>query len=123
METNTLKFNGSDYNPEMDNKRLSGQIKRIFHLMKDSQYRTLSEIAEITGDHEASISAQLRHLRKTRFGSHTVNKRNRGERQHGLYEYQLVLNLAPLNMEVGGIFKPIEQKEIDISKYSCPAQV
>jgi Fic family protein len=86
-----LRFNGSDYEPEFDNERLTGQIKRIYDLMKDKNWRTLGEISDITGDPQASISAQLRHLRKKRFGLHTVNKRNRGDRENGLFEYQLVI--------------------------------
>lgn len=85
-------FSGSDYDPAADDKRLSGQIRRIYTCMEDGQWRTLSEIQKLTGDHEASISAQLRHLRKSRFGGHTVNKRRRGKEENGLFEYQLVLN-------------------------------
>jgi hypothetical protein len=57
---------------------------------------TLGEIAGLTEIGEASISAQLRHLRKRRYGSHLVEKRRRrahavaagsplaaGERQFG----------------------------------------
>jgi hypothetical protein len=55
--------------------------------MKDSQWRTLSGIADMTGDPEASVSAQLRHLRKERFGKHTVRRRHLGS---GLYEYQVI---------------------------------
>ena len=83
-------FNGSDYDPQFDNARLTGQIKRVYNLMIDGNWRTLSEIEAITGDPQASISAQLRHLRKERFASHIVNKRSRGERVVGLYEYQLL---------------------------------
>ncbi|KKL56177.1 hypothetical protein LCGC14_2247980, partial [marine sediment metagenome] len=36
---------------------------------------TLCEIEDLTGDPPASISAQLRHLRKERFGAHTVERR------------------------------------------------
>lgn len=87
-----VRFNGSDYNPELDQVRLSGQIKRVFDLMKDSKYRTLREIERATADPQSSISAQLRHLRKTRFGNHTVLKRHRGEPKNGLYEYCLIIN-------------------------------
>jgi len=38
---------------------------------------TLRELAAITGYGEASISAQLRHLRKPRFGSFVLEKRVR----------------------------------------------
>ena len=84
------RFNGSDYDPKFDNERLTGQIKRIYELMIDGQWRTLAEIESVTHDPQASISAQIRHLRKERFGSHIVNKRSRGERVVGLYEYQLL---------------------------------
>jgi len=70
--------------------RFDGQIKRVFDLMVDERWRTLDEMSRATGDPHSSISAQLRHLRKPRFGAHTVNKRPRGDRLHGLWEYQLV---------------------------------
>ncbi len=85
-----LRFNGADYVPERDNPRLGRQLSLIFNLMKDASWRTLSEIANKTGEPEASISAQLRHLRKERFGSHTVNRRH--EEGKALYEYQLIVN-------------------------------
>lgn len=85
----TPRFNGSDYVPKYDDKRLTGQIERVYNVMKDGAWRTLSEIEQLTGDPQASISAQLRHLRKARFGSHTIDKRPRGERERGLFEYKL----------------------------------
>ena len=84
------RFNGADYKPQYDDARLTGQLKRVWNCMIDGRWRTLREIADVTGDPESSISAQLRHLRKQRFGAHTVLKRNRGDRQHGLYEYVLL---------------------------------
>jgi hypothetical protein len=83
------RFAGSDYSPAHDDARLSGQAERIFNLMKDSRWRTLGEIEEATGDPQASVSAQLRHLRKKRFGSHDVQKRPRGARENGLWEYAI----------------------------------
>lgn len=85
------RFNGSDYVPALDRARLTGQIERIYHAIKDGKWRTLREIQELTGDPEASISAQLRHLRKERFGGHTLNKQRRGEPKNGLFEYQLII--------------------------------
>jgi len=85
-------FDGSDYQPLRDDARLSKQIDRVFHCMKDGNWRTLKHIAEITGDPEASVSAQLRHLRKERFGAHTINKRHITE---GLFQYRLVINKSP----------------------------
>jgi hypothetical protein len=85
------RFNGSDYDPKFDNERLTGQIKRVYNLMIDGKWRTLSEMEQaLVKDPQASISAQLRHLRKKRFGSHIVNKRPRGDRANGLFEYQLL---------------------------------
>ena len=57
--------------------------------MIDGEWRTLSEIEFITGDPQASISAQLRHLRKERFGGYLVELRSRGDRENGLFEYRL----------------------------------
>lgn len=85
-----VKFDGAAYEAKHDRQRLTGQLLRVFELMKDGHWRTLDEISAITHDPVASISAQLRHLRKPRFGSHTVNKRPRGDRSHGLFEYQVL---------------------------------
>jgi len=85
-----MRFNGADYNPAYDDERLTKQIGRVYACMIDGRWRTLGEIAQITGDPEASISAQLRHLRKGENGGYIVNRRHRGERSSGLYEYQLI---------------------------------
>jgi hypothetical protein len=79
-------FNGPEYIPERDHERLTTQLARVFNCMKDSKWRTLEEISTITGDPEPSVSAQLRHLRKRRFGSHTVNRKHISR---GLFKYQL----------------------------------
>ncbi len=86
-----MKFDGPDYQKEHDCKRLTTQHERIKALMIDGKFRTLSQISNITGDPPASISAQLRHLRKERFGGYTVLKRRKGLPEHGLFEYRLVL--------------------------------
>ena len=70
-----------------DCERLEGQTRAIYHLMRDAEWRTLDEISMTTGAPEPSVSAQLRHLRKLRFGGHTVNKRRRGNQ----WEYQLIV--------------------------------
>jgi len=83
------RFDGSDYSPRHDRARLTGQILRVYETMLDGRWRTLDELAHATGDPHASISAQLRHLRKERFGGYRVDKRARGDRGHGLFEYRL----------------------------------
>ena len=92
-----VEFDGATYAPQHDRERLTGQIERVFDAVKNGDWQTLDEIQQriesVTGhrDPHASISAQLRHLRKERFGGHTVEKRHRGDRAHGLYEYRLVV--------------------------------
>jgi hypothetical protein len=90
-EIPTLRFDGPDYDPKLDQPRLSRQNLKIYHLMTDEQWRTLSEIADSTDEPEASISAQLRHFRKERFGGHQINKKRRWG-DTGLWEYQLITN-------------------------------
>lgn len=86
-----LRFDGDDYVPPRDDPRLSRQYWRIFTLMRDGAWRTLPAIERETGDPPASISAQLRHMRKDRFGGHTINRRYLG---NGLYEYQLIITAS-----------------------------
>ena len=81
-----MRFNGPDYTPMRDDNRLTGQLLRIWSVMRDGGARTLARIATLTGDPEPSISAQLRHLRKARFGGHQVDKHYLGD---GLYEYRV----------------------------------
>lgn len=90
LDTKTARFNGPDYVPELDNVRLVGQCLRVFNCMEEGSWRTLGEIEYITGDPQASISAQLRHLRKKRFGGYVIKKRRRGDRKNGLFEYKLL---------------------------------
>ena len=92
MEIKDFKFDGPVYEPKHDKIRLTGQILRIFEAIKDSNWYTLNEIHSKTGDPHASISAQLRHLRKKRFGSHTVDKEPRGNRNSGIWQYKLTIN-------------------------------
>jgi hypothetical protein len=81
------RFDGPDIN-ERDTIRLAGQMARVFELMSDGNWRTLSEILIHAGGSEAGCSARLRDLRKKRFGGYTVNRRRRYE---GHFEYQLLI--------------------------------
>jgi len=80
-------FSGPAYSQPLDQDRLAGQHERIRDLMSDGEWRTLQEIKSVTHDPESSVSAQLRHLRKPRFGSHDVDKRRRGG--SGSWEYKV----------------------------------
>jgi hypothetical protein len=87
-----IHFSGPGYDPKKDEVRLASQLLRIFTLMADGNWRTLEEIHDRTAAPPASASAALRALRRERHGAHTVNRRARGDREHGLFEYQLVIN-------------------------------
>jgi hypothetical protein len=75
------------------------QLITIRDLMLDADARgawlTLAEIADRTAFGEASISAQLRHLRKARHGRYCVEKRRRREieseagRANMIWEYRV----------------------------------
>ena len=88
MTQNLLNFDGPALTPA-DNIRLTNQQALIVAYMRSGEWRTLREIAEFTGAPEASASAQLRNLRKPRFGGHTVERRHEGG---GLYSYRLIVS-------------------------------
>lgn len=92
LKLENVRFDGSDIDSKKDNERLTGQIKAIFDLMKDGKFRTLREIEDSTNFPQSSISAQLRNLRKERFGSFNIDKRSRGDRENGLFEYRIVID-------------------------------
>jgi hypothetical protein len=66
------------------NENYGTQLHTIRDLMRAAARRgawlTLREIAQMTEIGEASISAQLRHLRKRRYGRYLVEKRPRLQR-------------------------------------------
>lgn len=83
----SVAFDGVTYEPELDHARLNGQLKAVFDLMRDGQWRTLTQIQNFVAGSEAAISARLRDLRKEQYGGHEVERR-RCDRQ-GLWEYRL----------------------------------
>lgn len=82
---------GHSFIEKIDGKRIRKQIDTIRELMLDGEWRTLREIALITDYPEASISADLRHLRKEAFwppeGKYVVTR----NRRHGAgtWEYMV----------------------------------
>jgi hypothetical protein len=108
-------FNGPAYDPKVDQGRLEKQHERIRDLMLDGAWRTLDEIASSTQDPPASISAQLRHLRKKRFGSFVVERRARGDKANGLYEYRLLKPVeGPEQVAAQKGFKP-SRDDVEVS--------
>ena len=91
---------GPEYNATVDRRRLDTQMERIRLYMLGVEWRTFDEIQRDlermfhpTRFPAASISAQLRHLKKPAFGYYTLEKRRR--KSAGLFEYRL-LPPAPL---------------------------
>ncbi len=102
MSTRAPHFDGPEYQPELDFVRLSGQIQAIRDFMlAQSAWLTLPEIcAGLRTQHpgsgfpENSVQAQLRHLRKPRFGGYEVGKRRRGDGGRGLFEWRVFPHLG-----------------------------
>jgi len=83
---------GPAYDPKHDHPRVVRQHERIRDFMlwrfrcHYECWLTLVEIESALGYPQASISAQLRHLRKPKFGGYKVEKRRRAG---GLWEYRV----------------------------------
>ena len=71
----SLRFDGSDYIHKRDGIRLTGQLERVFNVMKNGDWITLRQLATKSKCPEASASAQLRNLRKDRFGGYLIEKK------------------------------------------------
>lgn len=91
---------GPTYDAQVDGTRLECQMDRIRFVMLDGRWRTLLEIQGETGDPEASVSAQLRHLRKPQFGAYVVEKRRRIPKC-GLWEYKVSLGEPGVQVALG----------------------
>lgn len=72
---------------EQDVPRLMTQMEHIKAYLSTHQWHTLAEIEACTVYPQASISAQMRHLRKPKFGSYQIAKRRRTP---GTWEYRLL---------------------------------
>lgn len=70
-----MRFDGTTFDANRDGKRLRKQWERVRDAMADGQWHTLQTIgaaAKIRSD--ASVSARIRDLRKTRFGGYVIDK-------------------------------------------------
>ena len=80
----------------MPNNKPNSRFQSVWRVMSDGNWHTLKEISEKSGYSEASVSAQLRDYRKTRYGGHTVDMRSAKvqthEREIFAKEYKLVPN-------------------------------
>jgi hypothetical protein len=90
---------GPTYDEQIDGERLRTQLEVIADVMYQAfnrgQWLSLAEIEGMTGYPQASISAQLRHLKKSVGGNHTVDKRRRSQAdggRGGTWEYMVYPN-------------------------------
>lgn len=79
---------GVTYVQEIDGIRLNRQQQVVYTLMADGEWRTLREIADVTGFPEASVSARLRDFRKAPL-NREVERRRRGGATSGTWEYAI----------------------------------
>jgi hypothetical protein len=86
LSDNLPDHDGETYEPGLDKPRLNKQTRRVFDVMADRRWHTLREIANVTGDPEASISARIRDLRKPKFGEFVID---RDRDDNGLFYYKL----------------------------------
>src|ERR1035437_8053530 len=81
-------FEGETYVPALDHKRLTGQLERVFIAMSDGQWHSLDWLAVQANGTEASVSARLRDMRKSKYGSRVIDRRRVG--MSGLFQYRMV---------------------------------
>ena len=85
-------INSPPLEAKFDAERLNGQMKDAFDIMKDGRWITIGELKALMGrGAETGIAAAVRSFRKTKYGSHTVNRRRVGDPKQGLWEYQLIV--------------------------------
>jgi hypothetical protein len=82
-----MKFHGETYDAAKDQKRLGGQMLRVYEAMRSGQWFTLARLAAIAGGSESGVSARIRDLRKPQYGSHEIERRRVAE--SGLWEYRM----------------------------------
>jgi ubiquinone biosynthesis protein UbiJ len=73
-------------------KKFDSQIAVLLHALQAApEWRTLEQLASITGISAFSLSAQLRNLRKEKHGGHEIAKRrlNGSNGVNRVYEYRL----------------------------------
>lgn len=83
---NNRTFDGDDYVEARDRSRLQTQLDVIRDYMRGAGPKTLERISKDTGFPSASVSAQLRNLRKEAHGGHIVTRKYIGG---GIYTYTL----------------------------------
>lgn len=80
-------FDGASYDPTKDQKRLTGQLLRVFEAMRDCQWHDVASLCDLAQVSPLSITARIRDLRKPKFGSYTIERKRGNDK--GLFLYRL----------------------------------
>ena len=107
MTTTSGHRDGATYATPRDTARLNRQAQAVYDVMADHAWRTLGQIADATGEPEASISARLRDLRKPRFGGHIVEREYLAD---GVWRYRVLpaVPVEPYQMDFDAILDAAE---------------
>lgn len=90
----TSHFDGETYEPSRDKARLTGQLKAVYNVMSDGEWRSLIQISQLAGIKlnkyvpDSSASARLRDLRKDKFGGYEIERKSMG---NGIFHYRMVV--------------------------------
>ena len=85
------QFTGTYYKVIKANGKLKTAIDKVYDACNVNRPVTLAEVSSITGVPEASVSAAIRSLRKSKYGSHEVETTHIA---NGLHSYKLKPNLT-----------------------------
>jgi hypothetical protein len=113
-----IEFAGSAYSADSDKERLAADMYRVFMFMRDGQWYTIKEISEGTGCPESSVSGQIGNLRLARHGGHVIDRRLRGKRGSGHFEYRLEPSgVNPLDRKCGDSRIKELQRRFDLAEH------
>jgi hypothetical protein len=93
-------FLGSTYDATVDRKPLTTQLAKVWNVVRDGRWYTLSYIAAVTHAPEASLSARLRDLR--RYGMDVERLREPGSRQYSYRVSNARQFAEQLKLSLGG---------------------
>lgn len=88
----TARFDSGIALTPADHERLSKQIDRVHAIVSDGAWYAVSDVRQAiqrrfgVSDPENSIQAQLRNLRKSKFGGYAIERRRIGN----LWEFRMV---------------------------------
>jgi DNA-binding Lrp family transcriptional regulator len=81
-----VSFDGEDMDQERDGERLNRQMNIIRERMENAGWLSVQQLSNELGFPATSVSAQIRNLRKDKFGGRYVERRYQG---NGLYQFKL----------------------------------